>query len=108
MKRGKLRHSALLQTATTAEDDYGEEGASWTTGTPIRCDIEPLNGRELEAARAINSELSHKITMNYRANTTHKQRIVHRSINYDLAHQIDPGLRHRMLIWYAKSGTTNG
>jgi SPP1 family predicted phage head-tail adaptor len=108
MIRGRLRHSALLQTATSAEDDYGEEGGTWSTGVTVRCNIEPLQGKELEAARAIHSELTHKITMNYRAGMTHKQRIVHRSVNYDLQHQIDKGLRHRNLIWYAKTGTSNG
>lgn len=108
MRRGRLRHRALLQTPTEAEDDYGEEGATWSTGVAVRCDIEPLSGRELETARAISSELTHKITMNYREGMTHKQRLLHRSIYYDLQHQVDKGLRHRNLIWYAKSGASNG
>lgn len=66
MRAGALRRRIALQVRDTSKDDYGQQVATWTdymTGVPA--EIEPLSGRALEAARVMQSEVSHLITVRY-------------------------------------------
>jgi SPP1 family predicted phage head-tail adaptor len=70
MRAGELRHRIKLQVPASGDDSFGEPLTGWVNvfATPdgkIAAGVEPLAGRELVAAQAIQVEVSHKITVRY-------------------------------------------
>lgn len=68
MRIGDLRRRVSIQTRGTTLDSYGQQLTTWAdllTGVPAA--IQALSGRELLAAQAINTEVSHIITVRYAA-----------------------------------------
>ena len=73
MRGGALRHQVQLQSrATTQESTYGSQSTTWTTYATVYAAIEPLNGRELMAAQAVQSEITHQITIRWNPGFTVK------------------------------------
>ena len=66
MRAGVLRHQITLQQRDTIRDSMGGQATRWTDVCTTRAGIAQLSGRELEAARAIHSEVTHSITLRYR------------------------------------------
>jgi len=67
MRAGKLRHRILFQSpAAGQEDAAGQESTDWVDGFSVAADIEPLSGRQLLAAQAEQSSVTHKVTLRYR------------------------------------------
>ena len=67
MQVGKLRKQMLIQQRSTTVDASGGQSATWADVFTAWCSIEALHARELFAAQAVRSEISHKITVRYRA-----------------------------------------
>lgn len=68
MRAGDLRRRVTIQTRVTTRDTAGQQSTAWTdylTGVPAN--IQPLTGRELLAAQAINTEVSHTIAVRWTA-----------------------------------------
>ena len=70
--------------------------------------IEPLNGRELFAAQAINSEITARIRIRYRAGVTTAMQIEHEGKTYNILSVIDPELRHMELQLMTSEGLSGG
>ena len=67
MTIGAMRQRILLQTRGLSVDSFGQQVTTWTDAFSIWAAIEPLSARELFAAQAVQSEVSHRITVRYRA-----------------------------------------
>lgn len=66
MRAGDLRRKILLQLRTVTQDTFGQQQIAWTDVlTNVPADIQSLSGRELEAARAINAEVTHEIVIRW-------------------------------------------
>lgn len=65
MQAGKLRKTIVFQRRDTSRDSVGEQVTTWSDVAQVRAEIIPLSGRELLAAQAVRSELSHQITVRY-------------------------------------------
>jgi SPP1 family predicted phage head-tail adaptor len=67
MRAGDLRHRVTFQQRATGDD--ARDGAQLTTWVDVLASvpvaISPLNGRELMAAKAVQSEVSHQIDLRY-------------------------------------------
>jgi SPP1 family predicted phage head-tail adaptor len=66
MRAGDLRRRVTIQTRDTSRDTYGQQVTTWTdymTGVPAA--IEPLSGRELVAAQAVFTEVTHLVRVRY-------------------------------------------
>lgn len=66
MRAGDLRRQIDLQTRATAQDTFGGQSTTWTTAYTVWAQITPLTGRELLAAQAVRSEVTHTITVRWR------------------------------------------
>ena len=75
-----MRHSADIYEPLTALDDRGQEQADIPYRPGVLCSIEPLNSRELEAARQIYATATHKVLLYGDPNKplTHKHYLLHR------------------------------
>ncbi|NNV07778.1 head-tail adaptor protein [Geobacillus sp. MMMUD3] len=75
MKIGALRHRVLVQQKIKTQNEYGEETEQWLDVLVAWASVNPISGREFFAAEAVNSEVTHKITMRYRGGITPDMRI---------------------------------
>lgn len=66
MRAGTLRHTVSIQSRSSTIDAVGDISDSWSTVISARAEIRPLNARELFAAQATQSEVTHQITVRYR------------------------------------------
>jgi SPP1 family predicted phage head-tail adaptor len=66
MNAGKLNRRITLQQRSPAQDASGQQATTWTDLFTVWAGIEPLTARELLAGQAVNTEVSHKVTVRYR------------------------------------------
>jgi SPP1 family predicted phage head-tail adaptor len=82
---GRLRHRVTIQRPVTVQNvTTGELSTSWATVVAnIAAAIEPLSVREFIAAQGMQSEITARIVIRYRAGLTAEMRIVHGSRVYN-------------------------
>jgi SPP1 family predicted phage head-tail adaptor len=97
MKAGKLRHRLTLQNKTKTRDEYGAETEGWVDVATVWAAIEPLQGREYLAAQQIQADVTHRITIRYRADIRPAMRGVLGARAFDITSVIDPEERHQEL-----------
>lgn len=67
IRAGLLNRRLAIQSRSTAQDAAGQPLNTWTTIATVWAAIEPLSGREREAAQSIHPDISHQITIRYAA-----------------------------------------
>lgn len=98
MNPGKLRQLLRIETPAEAQNATGEAIETWTHYATVYGALEPLRGRELYQAQAVQSEITAKATIRYRSGVTSKMRIVHGGLTYNIAAPpIDPASRGEVL-----------
>jgi len=65
MKIGKLRHVVEVQEATASRNSFGETIKTWETTSCPWASVMPLQGRELEIAKQINSQIDHAVVIRF-------------------------------------------
>jgi len=111
MRAGKLRHQVNIQSKSTSStpDLFGGPQEIWTdVALNVWASVEPLQGRELVAAQAVNAETTTRITMRYRSGVIAANRITHDGKFYNLQSVVDPELKHEKLIIMASEGLSEG
>lgn len=94
---GKLRHRVTLQELVKTDDGYGGIVETWQDVATVWAAIEPLRGNERYTAQQVQSELSHKVTIRYRAGIKPQMRILYGNRVFDIEAVIDVDERHRWL-----------
>ena len=64
---GSICRRLVIQSRAAGPDTFGGAPATWTDVATVWARIEPITGRELMAAQAISTEVSHRITLRYQA-----------------------------------------
>lgn len=62
---GELGCRITLQQRVTSQDSFGEPSQTWQDLMTVWAAVEPLSGRELQAAQKLGSEVTHLITVRY-------------------------------------------
>ncbi len=77
MKAGKLRHLLYVWQPVDTATDKADTVITYTAGNPSSewASIEPLQGRELQVAMQMRGDLTHKITMRYRADINFRTKL---------------------------------
>lgn len=76
MVAGRLRNRVNIMANTPTRDEYGDESDSWAAvESGVWCEIVPLSGQEFFAARQVQSDVTHKITMRHTANAKAENRL---------------------------------
>ena len=66
MRAGDLRRKVTIESRGSAVDSWGQQSTSWSTLlADVPAAIEPLSGRELEMARAINAEITSRVVLRF-------------------------------------------
>lgn len=108
MQAGKLRKRIEIQRRSTTQDGYGQPLTTWTTEITTQADFEPLNGRELVAAQAVQSEVTHTVTIRYRPGITPAMRISYAGRFFNIHAVLDEAERRRMLTLLCSEGLNDG
>ena len=76
MEAGKLRHIIDIQQQSTTQDSYGEAVDTWTNlYSSVYASIEDMKAREFYSGEKLNSEITHKIRIRYKASILPKMRV---------------------------------
>lgn len=113
MQIGTLRRRVTFQTRSNAVDSFGQQITTWSDAFTTWASIEPLSAREMFAAQAVHSEISHRITVRYRlefANPTAVAavRAVSDGRIFNIHGAIDTDGRRRWLELSVTEGANNG
>lgn len=76
---GRLRHRITIQEKVTVviNPDTGEKETVWQDVAEVWAAIEPLSAREFIASQQVDSEISARIVLRYRAGLNSAMRFVH-------------------------------
>lgn len=77
MTAGQLDTFITLQAKSVARDAVGEAVPEWYDVATVWAKVKDLSGRELIAARAVQSESARRITLRWRTGVTSDMRIIH-------------------------------
>lgn len=114
MTPGRLRHRVLIQArATTStgaplQDRSGQEVISWINGPTVYADVKPSSGREQVNSEAVQSVISHVVTIRYRTGVTAKNRLLYGGRVLEILAVVDVDERHRWLELTCSEGQTQG
>ncbi|MDT4809462.1 putative phage head-tail adaptor [compost metagenome] len=111
MRAGRLRHRVDIQDKVSTQDPQtGEMVDSWATVWPsVPAEIAPLSVKEFIAAQAIQSDLSARITIRYRAGLLPTMRILHNGRIYNQAGWLaDPVRGNEYLTAPCSEGVNEG
>jgi SPP1 family predicted phage head-tail adaptor len=113
MRSGDLRKRVTFQLRGTSTDTFGQQTTTWTDLLTTWADIQALSARELFAAQAVQSEVTHSITTRYRPEfALPKQvaamRILYAGRIFNLAGAVNTDERNREIVIQATEGLDNG
>ena len=108
LRAGTLRRQITLQRRTSTNDTFGQQSTAWTTLRTSYAEIEPLTGRELETAQAINAEVTHRITLRYRSDITTALRITYQGRIFNVLSVLDIDTAHTALQLLCSEGLNQG
>ena len=79
-KLGDMRHRVNIERRTMSFDELGHEQESWVAiSTGIPAIVEELSGRELERARQLVAESTHRVTIRVPKSLATTDRIVYKN-----------------------------
>lgn len=108
LRSGDLRRQIVIQQRSTTKDTHGQESTSWSDVATTWAAIEPLNGRELLAAQAQQSETTHQVVIRYRTGITAANRVLYQGRVFNVLSVIDQDMKHRSLMLLCSEGLNQG
>ncbi|UXB42257.1 phage head closure protein [Stenotrophomonas maltophilia] len=76
---GRLRHRVQLQRQVHGQaPETGAQTVSWEPLADVWAEVAALSARELVAAKAVDSEVTMRVTIRQRDDVTDKCRVIHR------------------------------
>jgi len=97
MEAGALRHRVSIQEPVEARNSYNEVITTWALVAVVWGSVAPLAGREFFAAEHVQSEITHRVRLRYRAGITSEMRVVYAGRVLMIQSVIDRGERRREL-----------
>jgi len=87
MRSGKLRRRITIESASEAQDTFGEADKTWSSYAVVWASVETLQGKEYFSAQAIHADLQYRFRLRYSATTaaiTPKMRVSWNSRTFDI------------------------
>ena len=82
IRAGQLRKVVDIESPPTGQTSSGDPNTNWGTFlSQVHASIEPLSGRELIAAAAVQNAGTHLVTMRYRQGVTAKMRVKYSTLS---------------------------
>lgn len=89
--QGSLKHRVKVQAATTMPPyPGGQPIEAWADVSERWCSMEPLGGKELEIARQLHEEVTHKFVFRWFSGLYSRMRIVKGDRIFSIVDIIDP------------------
>ena len=113
VRAGELRRRIAVQRRDVGQDSTGQPVETWATLFMAWADIAPLNGKELMAASAVQSEVTHEISVRYRPElsdpkTVAQYRVLYGTRVFNIKASLNQDERNRVVILQAAEGLNNG
>lgn len=113
MRAGELRHLLTFQAKSTAQDELGEPINAWVDVLTCWGKVSPTTGRERLAAQAVQSSVTHSVTVRYAPQFADPKavaamRILFGARIFDIHDSINEDERNRMVTLMAEEGLNNG
>ena len=104
----RLNRRITIQRRSTAVDAFGQQTTAWTDFLTCWASIEPMSGRELVAAQAVQSEVTHTLTIRYRPTVTAAMRALYQGRIFEIRAVQDPETAHVALAMMCTEGVSPG
>lgn len=118
MRAGQLRRRVTIQTRDSGKDSFGQQVTTWTTLlASVPADVQPMSGREMVAAAAVNSEVTHLVTVRFHPLLTDTVKVAAMRLTYtdgttthtlNLSSVVNVDARNRQIDISAIEGPTQG
>jgi SPP1 family predicted phage head-tail adaptor len=72
---GRMRSLITLQAKAVTRGASGSEQSNWTDAAVVHCAFATDAGREFMAAKAVNAEMTHLLSIRWRAGVTQSMRV---------------------------------
>jgi len=90
MNPGRLNRRVTLQQQTVERDTVGQAKPVWTDVVTVWAAVLPLRGREYFESAKVNSEITVRVVIRYRADVKPSWRVKHGADAYDIIEIINP------------------
>lgn len=109
----RLNKSVVFETQSTTRDSFGQPAATWSTAVTAFAEITPLTGRELIAAQAAQSEVTHRVTVRYVAALANPKMVAAMRIKYgtryfNIKSVTNMNEANRVIVLMCTEGPNNG
>lgn len=101
MRLGNLDRRIVIESATEAQDSYGEAIKTWSTFATVWAKATPNRGDERFAANQIVAQADSMFRIRWQSGVTTKMRINYDGQIYDIVYLAELG-RHEALDLYAR------
>ncbi|CAB4121505.1 gp16_SPP1, putative phage head-tail adaptor [uncultured Caudovirales phage] len=108
MQSGLLRKRLTIQQRSQSQDSYGQPLTVWADVATVWGEISPMSGSEMLSAQAVQSSLSHSVTIRYHSGVNPKMRIKYGIRLFDIQNVIDENERHRTMTLLCIEGLSDG
>lgn len=105
---GDLNRQVTVEQRAVTRDTFGQQTTTWTTFCNTWAKIEPLSGRELQLAQAINPETSHMVVIRYRPGVTTAMRVTYQGRHFNILGILDVEMAHVALELTCAEGLIDG
>ena len=102
MESGKLNHRVRVQKNIGTQNALGQPAQSWVTIKTVYASIDTLSGRELEAARQVDSTTTHRIGMRWHPGMATNLRLVFQGRYFDINQIANVNEKNVELILYVQ------
>ena len=90
MNPGRLNRRVTLQSQTVSRDSAGQAKPVWTSVATVWAAVLPLRGKEYFESSKMNSEITVRIIIRYRADVRTSWRVVSGGSAYNIVEIINP------------------
>ncbi len=101
---GELRHRVTLQAKTQTTDIIGGATVAWSKVTDLWAKIEPQSGMQTFRMGQLETPITHKVTIRYRAGVTANQRLLFGSRVFEIVEALNPEEANVMLVLRCREG----
>lgn len=102
MNPGALNQRVTVERLEQGQDEIGQPFSTWTTLCTTWAAVEPQAGREFVAGGALQSELTTKIRIRWRAGITSGDQVTHEGRAYNITSVVDYRSARRELVLMCK------
>lgn len=108
VRAGDLTRRITIQQRATTRDTFGQQTTTWTDLLSCWAQIEPMSGRELITAQAVNSEITHTVTILYRSQIKPAMRVVYQGRIFNIVSVTDQNSDHVITQMTCSEGMNQG